>query len=391
MKILLITYYFSPCGAIGAKRWNGFFNLSKDTKDIDFTVLTANWKGKKVNESNINYLGEEIEYQAPKSINKEYSFGDTIKHPSIMIRSIDRSIFSQWKSEVINWINLNKNLKFDLVISSFGPSLCIYLGNYAKKIYKVPYVLDLRDLVSIQGQKKKLPFFHYIDKKIDRFLTRNVDLFLTVSPTCKDKAINFYNKKVDIIYNGLEDPLKYSEKEIGIELDKKSINIFYSGTLGTTRNPYKIIKIINEYLYHNQNIKVNIIFASQDNPYEFLIEKELFVDIEWVGYISKEKVIEYRNKCDALLLLEDLSEEGNENLTGKLFEYLSSTKPIVVSCNKKSDIVRLINETNSGFLIENINDFEVFLNDKKFLNIEKINEYSREFQFKKLIKVLKNV
>jgi len=390
LNVLLITYYFPSCGAIGSKRWGGFYNLSLQNKDIEFTVLTANWNGEKIENKKIHYLGNEIEYTPPVSINREYTFSDTLKHPTVAIRSVDRSLFASWKNSVTKWIDENRDLKFDIVIASFGPSACLLLGSYAKKVYKVPYILDLRDLVSMQGQKKKIPLLNFIDITLDRFLTKDVDKFLTVSSTCKTKAEKFYKKDVEVIYNGLDIKLEDIDTDISIS-DKENISILYTGTLGFTRNPNKIVNIIDEYIRQNPQVKVQIKFASQDNPFDFIKQKNLLVEIQWLGYLSKEEVSTQREKSSALLLLEDQTENGNENLTGKVFEYMASKKPIIVSCHENSDIIALIKDTNSGNLIDNITDFDSFIKTQRFLNVNKVNEYSRENQFLRLIEMLKNV
>lgn len=54
------------------------------------------------------------------------------------------------------WISINRDKKFDYIISSYGPVASIVAGSYAKKVFNVPLIVDLRDLISIQGQKKNI-------------------------------------------------------------------------------------------------------------------------------------------------------------------------------------------------------------------------------------------
>ncbi len=179
---MLITYYFPPCGAIGSKRWGEFFDISRGNNNISFSVLTTNWKGEKQENENIHYLGDELQYTPSTSINKEYSALDILLHPTIAIRSVDRSLFSQWLKDVKKWIDTNRDKKFDYIISSYGPVASVTAGSYAKKVFKVPLIIDLRDLISIQGQKKKIFGFNFFDECFDKFITK--DAFLTVSETC---------------------------------------------------------------------------------------------------------------------------------------------------------------------------------------------------------------
>lgn len=86
----------------------------------------------------------------------------------------------------------------------------------------------------------------------------------------------------------------------------------YTGTLGKTRNPKTIMLIIDKYLKKNSNINIQVVFASQDSPFD----KEL--KIKWLGYLSKDKLDEEKQSSDMFL------EEGNENLTGKIYKLKKS-------------------------------------------------------------------
>ena len=390
MRVLLISYWFPPSGVIGARRWGEFYNLSKVDDDIEFTVLTANWKGARNNDININYIGEEVEYFPPSSLNKKITMIDIIKHPTVAIRSLDRSVFSSWYEKTKTWLDENSKNEYDIIISSYSPISSILLGNYAKLIYKIPHIIDLRDLISSQGQKIKVPLINFMDKQIDKFITRQADAFLVVSPKCKLKAVALYSKEVHTVYNGLSVGIKEKSIDLCIK-DKDAIRILYMGTLGLSRNPSEILTILNDYAKNNKiNVEVN--FASQDNPNDFANMKAMNkIKINWLGYLSKADLEQEKHKSDAFLLLEDLNEKGNENLTGKVFEYICEKKPILISCHKESDIVSLMKEINAGMLIKTQEDMKDFLYEQRYLNIEKVNFYTRENQFNILKKVIRHV
>lgn len=387
MKILLISYWFSPAKVIGAKRWGEFYNLSMEDSEVEMTVLTANWQGHGL-DSNVHYLGDEVEDKPFFSLNKKITFWDMLKHPSLMIRSVDASLFGTWKKHVEAWIDENNTAKFDVIISSFGPISSVLLGNYAKKVYQRPHLVDLRDLVSIQGQKSWFPIIHCMDKTIDRFIMRNVDHFMVVSPSGNKKASNFYKREVSTIYNGLSNEIE--EKEVCLSIKNQSeINILYMGTLGSNRNPSQILSLLNAYAKEHKGVKIEVRFASQDNPNTFIENNTLdYIGLEWLGYLSKEALEVEKAKSHIFLLLEDLTSKGNENLTGKIFEYLNSKKPIMVSCHKDSDIVQLLAETNAGNIIKTIKDVEDFLEAERFLNVAQCNYYTIANQYRLLKELL---
>ncbi len=388
MNILLISYYFFPCSAVGAKRWSNFYKISNNDKEVNFTVLTANWKGKKIYNKNIHYLGKSIRYNPTNSITRKYNFVDFLKHPTLGIRSIDKSLLSSWYKETKNWLDKNANKKYDVVISSFGPVASILLGDKAKNIFKVPFILDLRDLISIQGQKKKIFILNFLDNQIDKYFTRNVDLFLTVSSTSKNKSKKFYKKKVVTIYNSMEDELK---KNIKLNFNNKNneLNILYMGTMGITRNPSNILDIFNNYSKNNKKLMISFKFASKDNPFDFIKKKKPYIKIKWLGYLNKKKLEIEKRQCNIFLLLEDQNENGNENITGKIFEYMNESKPIIASCNKNSDINKIIKFSNTGMIINDQNDLLKFFKSNFLVKKNNINFYSQKNQYKLLKKTLK--
>jgi hypothetical protein len=97
--------------------------------------------------------------------------------------------------------------------------------------------------------------------------------------------------------------------------------------------------------------------------------------------LGREALELEKSKSNVFLVLEDLTSNGNENLTGKIFEYLYSQKPIMVSCHRGSDIVKLLDDTNAGNLISTTDDFQSFLLAERFLCVEACNFYTREKQY----------
>lgn len=354
---------------------------------MDLHILTANWEGEKIDDENVTYVGSPLKYNVPKSF-QQISFIRKLKHPSFFVRSIDRSFFSPWVQDCKNWID-NYEGNYNLILSSFGPMSSIIIGNYAKKKYKVPFILDLRDLISIQGQKIKLPLLDFLDRRIDRYLTQHVDEFLTVSPLCKQKAEVFYKKKVSLIFNGF--PTKSVFNKTNLTLRKKEINIIYMGTLGINRNPSKIIGILDEYIKLNPGIVLKVNFASQDNPFELLHSKYNNIIVNWLGYLNQKDLNDEIQKNDVFLLLEDLTSKGNENLTGKIYEYIQLEKPILASCNPNSNIGYVLKVTNSGSIVSSQTEFENFLNEERFINESECRKFSRQEQYEKLKTVLKNI
>ena len=384
-KILLISYYFEPCQVIGAKRWSDFFYLFDKDSDFDITVLTRNWKGEKGVNNNVIYIGEEIEFKPFKSINKKFTTLDYLLHPSVYFRSLERGMFNDnWFKEAKEWVSDNREKDYDVVIATYTPLNAIRLGSFAKDIFKARLVVDMRDMMSIQGQKLKVPFLNYIDNTLDKFLLRKANEILSVGPTVCQKASKFYNKKTHLIYNSfLEKDFIHNSSE---SPNDNKLVFSYMGTMGIKRNPRGLIEIIEEFCSLHKNFLIEINFASQDDPQDFLEGVVLDnVKINWLGYLDKINIKKLKERTNYFILLEDLEVNGKENVTGKVFELMVEKKPILAYCHVDSDIKYILDESGIGKIINSKTDFENFLfefnNDNFKISKEKILIFSKENQY----------
>lgn len=384
-KILIISYYFAPCPAIGAKRWSEFFSLLAQS-EYDVTVLTANWEGQKIPDKAIHYIGEPVKFNPSQSINRNFTFLDILKHPSISLRSIDRMTFhNPWLFKAKQWIDTHKNENYDVIIASYTPISAIRLGSYAKHVYTAKYLLDVRDMMSLQGQKKRIPLLHCFDKLLDKFWVRHVDEILVVGPTLQQKASRFYKRPVHLIYNGFMQK-EYTPREYHNQLkENKEIVFSYLGTMGNTRNPRVLIEWLNKFFGNHKEYQAEINFASQDDPHSFLQNLPIeHIKINWLGYLGQDAIRNLKDKTDIFILLEDILPQGKENVTGKVFEYLVEQKPIIASCHPESDIHCVLENTGAGKIMTSFTECENFLltimdNELK-INQEKTLHYSRESQ-----------
>ena len=390
-KILLISYYFTPCEAIGTKRWSEFFQLFDNDTDFEITVLTANWAGERLPHKNIIYIGDEIEFSPFQSINREFTFLDIIKHPSTFLRSLDRKIIGdQWYLNAKNWINDNKDLNYEIVIASYTPINAIRLGTYAAEVFDSQYIVDMRDMMSIQGQKIKAPVINYFDNLIDRFWLSKADRILSVGPTICEKASQFYKKEVNLIYNAFlaKDLIEKTANKI-----EKKVVFSYLGTMGIKRNPRGLLILLNEYAKQNDEIVIEINFASQDNPFEFINDINIDrIKINWLGYLDKKSILALKNKTNSFILLEDMDIKGKENVTGKVFEYMLEQKPILAFCHEDSDIKEILQHSQTGNIVttyEMLDTFmDILISNRFHMDNNKILEFSRENQYAKLKKLL---
>ena len=314
---------------------------------------------------------------------------EKIQHPSEYFRSISYDVFKSpnWINTCLYWFKENKNKKFDLIITSFSPITNVLAANKALKYWpNAKLVVDHRDLISLQGQKIRIPVIHHLDVLFDKFFNRKSDGFITIGETTYNKAKALYKKPGLICHNGIEKEIQNTAIFIGM---RKKLKIGYFGTLSRFRNPWPLISLL-ERKFVNQNLKIDFNVFSADNvfDYEGAFDPRK-VNVNNCGYIEPRKVHDAMKNSDILTVLENPNPEGNENLTGKIFDYIPKRRPILAFCNKYSDIGNILRLTNSGSIVTNSESldmfFETFIQNTYSLNKKGLRTLTSSYRAKKII------
>jgi glycosyltransferase involved in cell wall biosynthesis len=154
-------------------------------------------------------------------------------------------------------------------------------------------------------------------------------------------------KKIEYIYNTPQE--KVNSGKIP-ELNKKNgeIIIFYAGSLDSER--VRSIKMIIEAVSDIEDIKLIVAGTGQDQNIIEKIAANPGNNIEYLGWISYEDVINFTYKSDILFAFYDPSLPNNRLASpNKLFEAMMCSKPIIVNnCTSMADIV---SDEKNGFIV----------------------------------------
>jgi hypothetical protein len=428
MKVLLITAFFYPQNVIAVSRvgqWAKY--LSRFGHDV--TILTTkkypfwpldyhvqmpdNLKIIEVDYLSVlllRMLGISDNNNAEKvarenKINKLNNLLRFIKYK--MLNFLDLHDFWIIPAKKIG-LEKAANENFDLIISSYSPGAVHHIAKGIKlKIPKAIWIADFRDLWSKNHLNDKGIFQIIINKIRERECIKYADILTTVSgPLASILKYDYPFKNVHVIPNGY-DPEDYSG--FG-ELNNYPVSrafpviISYTGMIyENKRDPTPLLIAINN-LIDAGLIEKNQIMVNFYGPSKLILEKIINLGdynrhgcIGIYDQVERYKSILIQKKSDILLLLEWSDKSSRGVLTGKLFEYLVSGRPILgVGVHPDSEAGTLIKKTDAGFVSETISDIENFLIDyiknKSFKlfnpNIEEIKKYSRRNQVKSMLEIV---
>jgi glycosyltransferase involved in cell wall biosynthesis len=433
-KVLVITYYWPPAGGAGVQRWLKFVKYMRD----------FGWEP-------IVYTAENGEMPVvDESLQKDVPSGLTVlKTPIWEPYSIYKKFIGRKKEDKINASFLSENKKTGLaekisvwVRGNFfipdarrfwiKPSIR-YLQEYIKQ-HNIRYVIstgpphsmhlialglkrlnpgikwiaDFRDPWTNIDFYEKLMLSAPADKKHhaqELSVLRQADLVLSIGESmsrefeeiCR-KAGDASNDKFKVITNGF-DTDDVTDK--ALEKDEK-FSIAHIGTLVKDRNPevlWKVLqKLTREQAGFRSRLQIKLVGKVDIHVKEQMEQFGLSPFVTKIDYLPHDQVIAEQQRSGVLLLLVNQTKNAKGILTGKFFEYLASTAPILAIGPVDGDLARIMARTGGG-LISDFNDeagleaniLAYFKGQAPAKNQEEIASYSRRELTRQLCGLLDNL
>ena len=416
-KVLIISYYWPPCGGIGVLRclkiakyirqfgWEPIIFTAEgadypsidhtNEKDIhpDTVVLRQKiWepyniyrfisgKKKDANVNNVFYTKE-----------KKAGFAHSL---SVWIRSNffipDARCF--WiKPSVKYLIDYLKDNPVEAIFSNGPPHSNTRIATLVKQKTGIPWLADFQDpwtqidyfsllKLTASGLKKH--------QRLEQEAFAAADKITIVSPSWKKELEDIGAKNVSVIPWGY-DPEDYAHLR---HFDNGKFIISHLGILGYDRNPEYLFKVVSEMIAQDLNFqqKVLLKFPGQiDYSVKECIAKYRLQDyVELPGNVNRKDALQSMKDSNLLLLLLNKQANAKGRIPGKLFEYLAVRRPILCLGNINGDSAHIVINSNAGYATEYEDfkfiksviskEFEQYKVGQNQLNIRStIEEYSIE-------------
>lgn len=399
-KVLIITYYWPPSGGAGVQRWLKFTKYLPEYGWIPY-VLTVDENFASYPQTDIS-LNSEIDpnlkvfrtksfepLQLYKKFgsSKEVPFGGFSNSGKINIkekiaRTIRGNLFIPdarigWNRYAYNKAaEIIENENIGVVITTGPPHSTHLIGKKLRNKYPVKWLADFRDPWTDIYYYKSL--YHtclarWIDKRMERSVIQNCDEFITVS---NDVKLILSSKTKDLTKKGITITNGYDDEDFqDPQINRcETFTITYTGTIARS---YHIDNFILAIQQLPSSIRDQIVIRFVGNvPNEIVlmfIEAGLKDHLEIIKYVPHPKAIQYMFETTVLMMAIPDTPNNAGIITGKLFEYLASRRPILALGPKNGEVDRILEETKSGKLFEydqtdEIKEYIILLFNKFTLN-----------------------
>lgn len=249
-------------------------------------------------------------------------------------------------------------VKPDIVIATHSP----YINLVSAWVYTVFFQktilwIDYRDLWTNNHTVIGVFGIRVLEKLIERKILKSAQVITSVSNFLCQEIQNILHKNVYKVYNAPVPIIKQHNNYI----DNNLISICYVGTIYSGwRDPSKLFEHILKYENTYSHRSLKIIFASRNagNFFSIVDKYGAHQFLDYRGAVSREESLALQQQSDILLLLESNAPEARGVLTGKVFEYLMTDKPILlVGPGPDSELYQLLQKHDRLFTLDDLDRF----------------------------------
>ena len=130
------------------------------------------------------------------------------------------------------------------------------------------------------------------------------------------------------------------------------LSFVHIGTLGESRNPLAFWTALGELVSEQPDMAEHIsvkLVGKVDHSVAVAVEQNgLTKMVEYVAYLPHLDAIKEQRSAGVLLLLVNNTPMAKGIVTGKLFEYLATCRPILAIGSKNGEIAEILSQTKAG-------------------------------------------
>ena len=378
-RVLIITYYWPPSGGSGVQRW---LKMSKYLPEYGWQPViytTENAEYPIVDPSLEKDVCPEAEV-IRRPITEPYGFYKKFlgikKEETVKMGFIEEKEKKKgWKANLSLWVRGNlfipdarrwwvkpsvkylksylKDHPVDAIISTGPPHSMHLIAMKLKEALGIPWIADFRDPWTEIDYYKDLHLTRRSNRKHHRLeheVLTKADKVVTVAPDGARRLGRLGNRNVRVIYNGFD---RDDDSTITVT-PSEQFTITYLGVLSKIQNPEKLWEVTGELVKENESfardLKINMIGQIDSSVVHSIEAQGLSNFVSYSPYIPHSEVSAVHRSSTLLLLLlmPDSEPRSKGLLTGKLFEYMASGRPILCIGPEDGDAARILKETRAG-------------------------------------------
>ncbi len=375
-KVLIITYYWPPCGGIGVLRC---LKLAKYLREfgwepVIFTADNAHYPS--IDHSNDKDIPKGITVLRQKIWEPYHIYKFlTGQKPEANVNNVFYASEKKtgWLHNFSVWVRSNffipdaralwikpsvaflqdylREHPVDAIISNGPPHSNTRIATLLKKATGIPWLADFQDpwsQVDYFSMLKLAPWGRRKHLRMEQDVFKHANAISIVSHSWKRDLERIGAKDVHVFPWGFD-----SDDFADIQpIYARSFSLTHTGILGSDRNPielwWAIDAMANKYPTFLRDLNLQLLGMVDASVWEETKNRGLFQKISLSGTVDRKTALSYTAGSSILLLILNRQDNAGGRIPGKFFEYLASGRPILAIGPVGSDVARIMEETSAG-------------------------------------------
>lgn len=378
-RVALVTTWFPPKQSVATNRMLAFAEYLSEDFEITVFALDDNTHSIQWSEFiQVNYIQSKSLFDLirsnPKDSKLKHKFKTGLR---VLLSKFVSNPLMKWQKGVSAALEIkHQENPFDLVISSYAPQEAHLAAlHFIKKNKTVKWIADMRDEMS------KNPGIPEIQKKRYQEIENEINSYASAILSVSEPIIDDFKtlcpniKFFEEIRNGFNHdyaPRPYAKNTV--------FTIGYFGSFYGGRKPVTFFQALEQLVSTLPEFDFKFVVVGAHKNFD--IPGNLLSKVEFVHALPYQQAILRMMEMDLNVVIHPRSEQKGV-FTGKLFDYLSVSRPVLACVDKDDVAAKLLRDTNAGYvaecndLDENIEQISQAFYDWKSGEIKAISEEDR--------------
>lgn len=380
-KVLFIAYHYPPLGGVGSQRSQKFARYL--VEDGWRAVVLTPEKGCYLLDPSLDD-GEHqgVEVVRTRNVDLSSIFKRAIPSQRTSSLSVNTSgspgkgnlLLSFARQAVHNWLyvpdaqigwfpyalragkRVLRTQEIDAIYSTSFPVTAHLVAYRLKQATGKPWIADFRDLwTEFHYREYPSALRRRLDRLIESRLLEKTDVILTVSETLANtlRELTDGRKRVEVIRNGFD-----SSDFAGIEYKRPPkwtityIGLFY----GARQDPSVFLQALQRLIDSGRVPRQEVLFNIVGEPDGYVREQVARFGLDdvtcFTGFVPHRDALRHQVGSSLLLLILHADRANPGVITGKIFEYLGSRRPILGLVPPNFEVARIIAEAGAGVAVD---------------------------------------
>ena len=375
-RVLFVTYYFPPSGGPGVQRSLKFTKYLPEFGWMP-TVLTV-----KPEDASYPDLDPDLGLEIPTGVevSRTAAWDPYAMYARVLGREKQDVVTVGFLGEartnarqrVARWIRANvflpdarvgwvpfavsrgrqllRRYNHEAIVTTGPPHSSHLIGLILSSLHKKPWIVDLRDPWTGIDYSEDLPTSapaHSLDAAMERTVLRRASAVTIISEAMRSQVIEGRRLPIEVIENGF-DPADFEGLQVSPRPDR--FTLAHIGNLSAARNPTSLWKALRSMRASQTVPDLSLVLIGNVEPEVLAAAEANGVSVDVLPYVPHETAVQRMCESTMLLLSINRVKSAPGIVTGKLYEYVASGRPVLGIGPPDGDAARILRDSGAGHM-----------------------------------------